>query len=68
MELCVQFENDSMESIISYFGSPQDESVYQNAGLVLASDSRWNKFYEALPEQAKRGVPVPESGGAASGY
>ncbi|CAG9262099.1 hypothetical protein BDI4_70069 [Burkholderia diffusa] len=61
MKLNVLFENESRKTIVSYFGGPQDESVYQNAGVILTSDSRWKAFYEALPEQAKVGVPAPTS-------
>ncbi|MCA8480255.1 hypothetical protein LGN35_20130 [Burkholderia multivorans] len=64
MKLYVQFEGDSKERIVSYFGGPQDGSVYHYTGVIFASDRRWKVFYEALPQQARHGIPAPAPAGA----
>ncbi|AOY96839.1 hypothetical protein BKK79_36090 [Cupriavidus sp. USMAA2-4] len=57
--LNVQFSDGTQSTIVSYFASPQDSSVFANLGEVDASDARWAAFYESLPELARSGMPVP---------
>lgn len=58
--LNVQF-TDSSESIIqSYFGNPQDETVYPNQGTVLSSDARWKAFVASMPALVQSELPAPD--------
>jgi hypothetical protein len=57
--LCVQFSDDTEKSIISYFGSQQDPSVYLGCGTVETSDVRWVTFYNGLSFSMQTALPAP---------
>lgn len=54
----VQFSDSSESSIVSYFGSPQDSSKYQNLGSVETDDERWADFYASIRGD-KSMLPAP---------
>ncbi|MDR8787704.1 hypothetical protein FEP82_05696 [Burkholderia multivorans] len=56
--LNVQFVDSSESSISTYFGSPQDPSVYPNLGTVDTGDPRWEEFYNSAGG-AITGLPAP---------
>jgi hypothetical protein len=57
----VQFSDATQRDIVSYFGSPQDPNVYPNLATIQSSDARYHVWYNALPESARVGLPVPTS-------
>ncbi|MDR5757035.1 hypothetical protein [Caballeronia sp. LZ035] len=56
----VQFSNSNETAIISFFCSPQDPTDWPNQGVVEATDSRWKDFFNSLPGESQRALPVPE--------
>jgi hypothetical protein len=56
--LCVQYSDTTEAVIVSYFGSPQDPSVYPGYGTVETSDARWKTFYDSEPFM-QSGLPAP---------
>lgn len=58
--MCVQFSDSSGSTIITYFGSEQSDSVYQNLGTVATSDARWKAFYDSVSPMVQ-GLPLPTS-------
>lgn len=59
MQLNVQFSDASDQTIVAFFGSPQDPDVYPNLGLVNDSDSRWKTYYDAQSGMVKAYLPAP---------
>jgi len=58
--LTVQFRDSSEESIITYFGSPQNAGDIQNLGTVDTADTRWAAFYEHMLSMGlAAGLPEP---------
>jgi hypothetical protein len=55
----VQFADATEQSIISYFGCPQDATVYPNQGAISSTDSRWATFYDAFPAATQKSLPTP---------
>lgn len=55
----VQFTDATQETIISYFGSPQDPDSYENLGTVSTSDPRWATYYATIPENMQAFFPAP---------
>lgn len=58
--LNVQFSDSTETRIVSYFASPQIDSVFANLGTVDTSDPRWLTFYDALPAGVGLGIPAPD--------
>lgn len=57
--LNVQFSDATEETIVSYFGAPQDPEIWCDCGVLDASDARWAKFYNSLPPMSQAGLPTP---------
>ncbi|CAB3784257.1 hypothetical protein LMG28138_01773 [Pararobbsia alpina] len=47
MQINVQFEDSTDQTIQSVFASPQDPKVWANLGLVDTSDALWETYYNA---------------------
>lgn len=58
--LNVQFFDGSDTTIVSYFGGPQDPSIYENQGLVETSDPRWKTYYDAQGAFGQQYLPAPQ--------
>ncbi|SAJ91288.1 hypothetical protein UA11_04659 [Burkholderia multivorans] len=56
----VQFSDSDETTIVSYFASPQDPTVYANLGDVDTSDARWTAFYLAAGGPSS-GLPAATS-------
>lgn len=57
--LNVQFADNAEAIIISYFGAPQNSSVYENVGTVDTSDAKWKTYFESQPVWAQPYLPAP---------
>ncbi|SEI42743.1 hypothetical protein SAMN05192539_1001329 [Paraburkholderia diazotrophica] len=57
--LVVQFSDSTQKTIVSYFGSLQDESQIPNLGSVQASDPRWGALVNLFPPSAQAVLPTP---------
>jgi hypothetical protein len=60
MNIFVQFADSTEKSVISYFGSPQDPTAWQNQGEIDTSDTRWKAYYDALSPEFTEGLPPPD--------
>lgn len=56
----VQFSDDEETTIVSIFACEQDTDCYPNQRAVELSDTRYKSFYDALPDQIKSTMPMPE--------
>jgi hypothetical protein len=54
----VQFTDSTKTAILSYFGAPQDPTVYANLGTTDTDSSMWATFYAAMGG-AISGLPEP---------
>lgn len=55
----VQFSDEDMTEIVSYFGSPQDPAVFANYGEIEASDPRWKVYYDKQSPWMQQYLPAP---------
>lgn len=55
----VQFSDAGETEIISYFGGPQDDSVYLNQGFIETDDTRWKTYYDSFPPNMQDSLPPP---------
>lgn len=58
--LNVQFSDNAEETIIGYFASPQDPTVWPNMGTVETTDARWKTYYDAQSDISKMYLPAPD--------
>ncbi|WP_174421879.1 hypothetical protein [Burkholderia diffusa] len=56
--LNVQFFDSTKSTIVAYFASPQDSSIYANLGTVSTADAMWKSFCDAAGG-AESGIPAP---------
>ncbi|WP_157636146.1 hypothetical protein [Burkholderia ubonensis] len=57
----VQFADSTDAAVISYFGSPQNPSVYSNLGEIDPSDPRWKTYYDQQTSSVQAALPAPIS-------
>jgi hypothetical protein len=57
----VQFADATDETIVSFFGCPQDPAAWPNQGTVETSDPRWKTYFDAQPELVQTFLPEPEA-------
>ncbi len=55
----VQFADETEQTIVSCFLSPQDPKHWNFLGVVEATDPRWHAYYMALPTHVKPSWPAP---------
>jgi hypothetical protein len=59
MNLYVQFSDDTMQTIISLFGGPQDPSEYPNQDVIDSTDPRYVAYYNSMPASFRPYLPSP---------
>ncbi|WP_175765098.1 hypothetical protein [Burkholderia ambifaria] len=63
--LYVQFSDSTESEVVAYFSAQQELEVYQNLGVIDASDARWATFYNAAGGKVC-GLPPPEQSRSAA--